>query len=713
MTDSEGYVMLHLSRISRKSSRTTNITEHRTLRVEDLEARMLLSVSNCPGCDELQTAISDDHSSTSASVIDVSAVLASAEDDCGTVSVTNFNENFSPIDQATRDAFDLMWEQMAVCSAELDADEEVEWLDNSSFEVTPLSLGETLDDSEADGDLNPVAMTSSGGDSSGGSGGSSSGGSGGSSSGGSGGTSSGGTGNSGGSGGSGGTGGSGGNVINTTLSGGVSFVEGDTVYLWTSGACPGDVVTITLSGAASSVDDIDYLYCVLQCTVGASGQAMFQIRTINDGLNENNESLTIHFNVTSSSNSVIDPHGASYTITLYDKPEFKSDISNNSQQDFYRSYIKVEAALNDPLNFRTQIQAPSANVKYQFADDFDYANYFKIDADTGEISLRMTAEAILIDSLETYTFSFDILAYNANMPDAIDNYCYDVATVRITLSHWTINRNNQQDIASATPSDGCSIESLAATAGLKLNEYTSWLTIASGSENAQIELFDGTTKTVSSLLSSDVLSENYSSIFSVPNTIFAAYCYDPDELDTFGYYLNLTALESLGFSVVTFDNYQYNFYDATLAKHDFINQIQYLSAQKYLHGMYFISHGVIPTDNSNNAIGIQAGSNNPLDILWGPRWTIYYSAPSSSFGSGNNPNNDSQWGIAQVLSYHLGAVVAHSCYAGSNAASLGHDNGIFSGQDGPVTVAYWHIESKWHVGYWINLNHFGGLQGTR
>ncbi|MDO5308845.1 MAG: hypothetical protein Q4G03_05065 [Planctomycetia bacterium] len=672
---------------------------------------MLLSVSNCPDCTELQTVILDEQSSTSASIIDVSAVLASSEDEGIAVSVANTHDVDSPIDQATRDAFDLMWEHMGVCSAEIDADEEAEWLDNSSFEVTPLSLGETLDNSEADGDLNPVAMTSSGGDSSGGSGGNTSGGSGGSSSGGSGGSSSGGSGGSS-SGGTGDSGGSGGNVIYTTLSGGVSFVEGATVYLWTAGACPGDVVTITLSGAASSTDDIDYAQSVLQCTVDSSGQAMFVIRTINDGLNENNESLTIHFNVTSSSNSVIDPNGASYTITLYDKPEFVSDILDNTQKDFYRSYVKDVAPVETKIKLRTKIEAPSADVRYQFADDFAYASYFQIDSESGKISLVKSAETILIESGETYAFSFDILAYNANMPDSIDNYCYDVATVQVTISHWSIVRNNQ-DTASATPSDGCSLESLATTVGLDVDEYRQWLTIASGSENAQIELFDGTMTTVSALEFDDILAANNAAIFSVPNTMFMAYCFNPVvRISGFGFDKNYDALNSLGFKTIAFYNTNYKFDEGMKAKHDFISKIQELSSNKYLHGMYYVCHGVIPDENSNNAIGILAGSEDPSETSWGPRWRINYRNDSSS-GSDNASDDDSQWSIAQALSYHLGAVVAQSCFAGSNAQSLCSDNGMFSGQAGEVTVAYWEIEENWHKGRWALLNHLGGFQGTK
>lgn len=142
----------------------------------------------------------------------------------------------------------------------------------------------------------------------------------------------------------------------------------------------------------------------------------------------------------------------------------------------------------------------------------------------------------------------------------------------------------------ATPNDGCSIATLAKAAGLKAEEYLDWLTVTN--PDYEIQLFNGSTKMAKNLAGDDVLLAPCNNLFYVPNTIYAAYCFDPAMRGTtFQWSRNLDGLNRLGFNVVTFYNSSLSGYSEHEARLFFLNQISTLSSSKKLHGLYIVSHG--------------------------------------------------------------------------------------------------------------------------
>lgn len=187
-------------------------------------------------------------------------------------------------------------------------------------------------------------------------------------------------------------------------------------------------------------------------------------------------------------------------------------------------------------------------------------------------------------------------------------------------------------------------------------------------------------------------------LFYVPNTILAAYAFNPDlQNSTFHWDDNMYNLERLGFKIVYFNNTLYA--TAKQAKNTFLSYISFNSENKYLHGLYLEGHG--------NDGYFSFGNNS----TWGPKWSVAYSQNNFYV---DNENVGAP--IVQMLNYKLGAFVAHACYSQSNVDDLTSRHSVKWGAPGVViskalnVVEFWGTQEEIRGGE--KYCTYGGKQGT-
>ena len=297
----------------------------------------------------------------------------------------------------------------------------------------------------------------------------------------------------------------------------------------------------------------------------------------------------------------------------------------------------------------------------------------------------------------------------------------DTTNVTITFSEWDITRISSQQTALSLPTDGCSITSLSAKTGLDAGEFKDWLTV---DPNQEVLLFNGETKRAEDLCASDVLAASTEVIFRVPNTIYAAYCFNTQVGNSVFYWnQNIRNLRGLGFNVITFVNALYTDSpnDPNMAKRIVMGQsesgpldcgISYLSKSKALHGIWIVSHG------SPEGFGVGTWTNQSD---WGRPWSLRYCNDNFSLGNDLGQINIDQWSILDALQYHLGAFICQACYGEAKGVYLVDQGGdseqrrniILKTISGELPIAaqdiamYWKTVSVPGVG-----TYYGNCQGV-
>ena len=270
----------------------------------------------------------------------------------------------------------------------------------------------------------------------------------------------------------------------------------------------------------------------------------------------------------------------------------------------------------------------------------------------------------------------------------------DTVKYEVQESHWEVTRNSAQTTAIAVSGTGDTILNLAVEIGLEPNEFLNWLTV----NTPTLRLEDNTEVPVEELTIGSKLAGGQ--VVRVPNTIYMAWFGEMTLLGIplgqvyMSWFDNQSRLASLGFKVETFDNDTYSKFDAGKAKQDFYCDIQSLSTQKELHGMYFMGHGTPTTINSEDT----------RVYTQGPKWNILYGNVKDVFDPYSHIKD---WTIGSALQYHLGALLIQACDSdGGDIRKLVSLNGIFSGKTG----TYWPSPENLAM-YWgrviVNLP-FGG-----
>ena len=500
----------------------------------------------------------------------------------------------------------------------------------------------------------------------------------------------------------GGSGGSG-NPMWATISGGSTVVpEGRSVILVFTGGHVGDVITASLSGLSAN----DYYASTLSVQTNGS-VASLNINILEDSYIEGDETLSISLSLTTSEGTTLSP--TSFNITVVDQPEFISDGDDRAAfnstgyapdaGDSYSAYIKKDFLAGASIVTKTPIFAAGSHIEYSMTSDIEnFENYFSIDSSTGVITLAENAATIIAGAELADSFSITVYANDTRLAEMSGGSDFeDSATISVTISSWSVERWNTNSRARAAAKDGCTVAELADLVGLDSSEFHSWL---SANQNAEIELFDGSVKTLDELTATDVLAS--SRVLFVPNTIYAAYCYNPSLYGTFGWSDNLEGFRHLGFNVETFHNSDYT--DSYTAEATFLNGIGDLSLNSELQGIYLIGHG------TTTGFGFdEPDNNNPLmwGDSWGPMWTVNYA------GTQNVPGFQSSWSIEAELEYHLGAACIYACHSESAFQYLlASTYSLRYGFSGVVCPHYWYFPTLWGVEDNGNYRVFGGLQGT-
>ena len=516
--------------------------------------------------------------------------------------------------------------------------------------------------------------------------------------------------------------------------------EGETVVISIQGGDYGDVVTASIGYGATCADDFSGF--INQAVIG--GNPCISLTVVQDMIqNEADESFTINLAVTSGNSTL---SRTSFSFIIVEKPEFISDTEcpdvPTYGDDYFRACISETADEGTPLTYRyDHIGAYGNNLYFSFANasnpEIDPSGCFRINSASGAITLARHARDIVATTNGDYHYTLTVKVENNNYSHMSGgNAFYDLATVSVTISHWEVNRNGEAK-AAAQPNDGCSIGMLARALGLLSSESDDWLTIPVQNPDGSyvyVELFNGEYRRVDELTPADLLAASNinNGIFSVPNTIFAAYCYNPMYMGTFirdnelvgiDWSARIAEFNSLGFRVETFINSSLsgnNIPTGLEKKTTFLNSVSSLATSKSLHGLYIVSHGnqngfVIPNMHPNATV------NNDNNCGWGAYWNIDYTHNNgASFGSGNTSNNDSDWTVDGALRYHLAAIIVHACNAGFNGLSLcsnsfdENSGGFAVGLPGVVfPLPYqWDVYWNLNLGYDDGYSH-GGKQRTR
>lgn len=501
-------------------------------------------------------------------------------------------------------------------------------------------------------------------------------------------------------------------------------VEGDMILISVTGASQNDVVTATISGGVG-IDSSDFGTFVNRAVIGQSNQISLTIAEDNL-LGEGDEDFSINLKITHDGvTSDLD----SYAFTIAWTPEFDSDDdysldpSNNAEvnDDHYRIYLDCRTSGEPTIQYHYDrpigvFANPGGAVRYSLVPDleasWDATQYFRIDPYSGAISFVGSVSSIPAD---LYTCDLKIKVENDHfLGISGGNVFYDEADVAVSFAKWDISRENLST-ASAEAYDGCTVAELAHTIGLSdsEDEFRGWLTDnwAEGTASPVVELFNGTFKSISALLPTDVLANT--DRFEIPNTIYATYCYDPSIKNTFGWYENLLDLRNLGFAVETFYNESYSVNQANEARSCFLNNIATLSESKYLHGIYWIGHGSQEYFTTHD--GLENGPGWAEE--WGPRWEVTYTV--------SNPLTDF-YAVDEQLEYKLGAVIIQACHSKEGAELLAFnpsedsEDESVNQDDDRICVGFTGITYPMRIPAvlcWTDDNSaigtFGGKQGTQ
>jgi hypothetical protein len=412
-----------------------------------------------------------------------------------------------------------------------------------------------------------------------------------------------------------------------------------------------------------------------------AGQSSVTISLIamTDSIFEQDETVTLTITKAYANVSDVNSNNSKYhfpidstggTVTIYQAPEFLSDADSTSQSsplpingDSYKSYINHKATAGTEITTLTQIDAQkNHSVKYMIVSG-NAEGLFEIDESAGII----TAVADLKNLNLAASYPLTIRVF-----DEVHTQLYDQAVVTITISEWKVERDNGAR-ASAVAYGGVTVGELADEIGLERGEFRQWLTYTTSS----ITLFNGTTKTPTNLLQSDILWGVQN--FEIPNTIYMAWFGEMGNIGqwwmSFGQ--NQAELSNLGFNVVVFNNDSYYNYATDAAKWDFARGIEILAESKSIHGLYMMGHGS-PTS---------IGSKGSHGFTSGPLWSIDYGKISSNTSLNGI---ESTWTIGTALNYKLGALVIHACHGNDSTAQadlLSSNGGIYHGFSGTYTPA--------------------------
>ncbi len=332
--------------------------------------------------------------------------------------------------------------------------------------------------------------------------------------------------------------------------------------------------------------------------------------------------------------------------------------------------------------------------------------------DAGAIVLKMSAEAYLAAYPNQTERTQTVKAQDTRFETYSGGSAYsDTATVNAVLSEWTVTRDKGEK-ASATPTDGCAIEDLANEIGLAADEFKEWLTI---NDQAIYELFDGSTVTGAQLTADSVLAKTTATAianFAVPNTIYAAWIFDPDKRVNMGWNANIHTLEGLGFHVAIVSND---------AKSVFYNGLEELSSFKKLHGVYLVGHRGYDLEAPTQ---LRFGYSDPS---WGPVWNIrYYNAAPKPIIEETSETNfeDDSLAISYALKYKPAALAPRSCYvlqtnadsrnliANSSAAIYYLDPDIYNFATNITDPLAFDIAVPWNLDNPDPLRPTGGKQQT-
>lgn len=514
-----------------------------------------------------------------------------------------------------------------------------------------------------------------------------------------------------------------------TYSGGGDYYDGKYIIpegRWltfnTFGVTQGVVVTAGISHEGTCVQDFNLLSGSIIRVIGNT----YDISTAADSLmTEEDEAFDVVFNIYVDG---ILTNTTTFSFLLVEKCEFISDadygVEASYNGDYYRSCISSQASAGNSLMFRpTSVDAVGTlgaieaygnsniySLVSAHSGSEDVASYFSINPSTGEITLSSDASEFLTATNGTYSCTLNILVENSQYRHLSGGAAFsDTAQIDLTFSHWDVDRDGEE-LADALPSDGCSITELAQYVGLEPAEFAEWLTL--NNPTAEIELFNRTTKQCSELVEGDVLLGSSASLFCVPNTIYAAWCWNPAEKDWMRWEEHISQMEALGFKVALF--YNDSFTLAADAKSTFWESINSYSDLKQLQGIYLTGHGDhyrVDKDDPNSpyeyCFGLHEGS---VGHDWGPTWNIdYYSdEPFQLY----DPNS---WSISQALDYKLGVFIGHSCYSANNSSSLIYSSNAIYCTFPDETYSYDRqaFTSAW--GYVENEDgtyNIGGKQGT-
>lgn len=514
-----------------------------------------------------------------------------------------------------------------------------------------------------------------------------------------------------------------------TYSGGGDYDEGKYIIpegRWLTfnafGVTQGVVITAGIAHGGTCVDDFNLISGSIIHVMGNT----YDISTARDTLmTEEDEAFDVVFNIYVDG---ILTNTNTYSFLLVEKSEFISDadygVEASYNSDNYRSCISSQAVSGNSLMFRPTavdavgtfgaIEAYGNSNIYSLTSarcgSVDVASYFSIDSSTGEITLSVEASEFLTATNGSYSCTLNILVENSKYRHLSGGSDYsDTAVIDLVFSHWDVNRDGEE-VADALPSDGCSITELAQYVGLEPAEFAEWLTL--NNPTAEVELFNRTTKLCSELVEGDVLLGSSISLFAVPNTIYAAWCWNPAEKASMKWEENISQIEALGFKVALFSNDSFTL--AEDAKSVFWESINSYSDLKQLQGIYLTGHGDCYPINENDpsspyeyCFGLHTGS---IPLNWGPTWSVdYYSVESFQV---DDPNS---WAISQALDYKLGVFLGHSCYSHNASSSmLVSASSIKCGFSGStVSDKVQSFASAW--GYVANADgtyNIGGRQGT-
>ncbi len=513
-----------------------------------------------------------------------------------------------------------------------------------------------------------------------------------------------------------------------TYSGGGDYYEGKYIIpegrgltFNAFGVTEGVRVTAGISHGGTCIEDFNLIDGNLIYAVGNT----YDISTARDSLmTEEDEAFDIVFNI------YVDGILTStdvFSFLLVEKSEFISDVDYGVEasynSDYYRSCISSQASAGNSLIFRPTsvdavgtfgaIEAYGNSNIYSLTSarcgSLDVSSYFSINPSSGDIILSAQAAEFLTATNGNYLCTLNILVENSKYRHLSGGSDYsDTAEISLTFSNWNVNRNGN-DVAVATPSDGCSITELGQYIGLKPQEFQEWMTV--NNSTAEVELFNRTKKLCSELVEGDILLGFSDTLFSVPNTMFAAYCYDPSQRGSL-FQQNINSLYSLGFKVVEFYNEQYSVTQATQAEYIFLSTLSSLSSQKSLHGIFLFGHG------GRTSFGVDSNFAGTWQDSWGPKWNVTYN--NGIWGGGITLSNQSSWSISTALDYQLGACVVQACESYEGAMSLTADpfGNLYLSTvcHGFVSYAYdtYHDFLRlWsRYPYSDNFSH-GGFQGTR